>query len=64
MSIQNHSQEVHVARTIENPATGQRLAFLAVGADTDGPLFRGEGTFSPGGRAGVEHHPPAPGRTF
>jgi quercetin dioxygenase-like cupin family protein len=43
---------------IENPVTGQRLSFLICGADSDGQLFRAEGTFRPGGFAGVEHvHP-------
>jgi quercetin dioxygenase-like cupin family protein len=44
--------------TIENPVTGQLLSFLVCGADSDGQLFRAEGTFRPGGFAGVEHvHP-------
>ena len=43
---------------IENPATGQRLTFLATALDTAGEVFRGEGAFPPGGFAGVEHiHP-------
>ncbi len=43
---------------IENPATGQRLTFLATARDTAGEVFRAEGVFPPGGFAGVEHvHP-------
>lgn len=43
---------------IENPATGQRLTFLATARDTAGEVFRAEGAFPPGGFAGVEHiHP-------
>ncbi|HEY8867733.1 MAG TPA: cupin domain-containing protein [Solirubrobacteraceae bacterium] len=43
---------------IENPATGQRLTFLATSRDTAGEVFRAEGAFPPGGFAGVEHiHP-------
>lgn len=43
---------------IENPATLQRLTFLATARDTAGEVFRAEGAFPPGGFAGVEHiHP-------
>jgi mannose-6-phosphate isomerase-like protein (cupin superfamily) len=43
---------------IENPVTGQHLKFLVCGSDSDGELFRAEGTFPPRGFAGVEHvHP-------
>lgn len=43
---------------IENPATGQRLTFLATTSDTSGEIFRAKGAFPPGGFAGVEHiHP-------
>jgi len=43
---------------IENPATGQRLTFLATARDTAGVVFRAEGAFPPGGFAGVKHiHP-------
>lgn len=43
---------------IENPVTGQRMRFLITGAESGGELFRAEGTFPPGGFAGVEHvHP-------
>jgi mannose-6-phosphate isomerase-like protein (cupin superfamily) len=43
---------------IENPATGQRLTFLATARDTAGEVFRAEGAFPPGAFAGVEHiHP-------
>jgi len=45
-------------QTIENPVTGQRLTFLALGRATGDELFRAEGLFPPGGFAGVEHiHP-------
>jgi quercetin dioxygenase-like cupin family protein len=48
----------HAGDEIHNPVTGQRLRFLATAADTEGELFRAEGTFPPGGFAGVEHiHP-------
>ena len=43
---------------IENPATGQRLTFLATARDTAGEVFRAEGAFPPGSFAGVKHiHP-------
>jgi mannose-6-phosphate isomerase-like protein (cupin superfamily) len=43
---------------IENPVTGQRLTFLVTSADSDGRLFAAEGSFPPGGFAGVPHiHP-------
>ncbi len=43
---------------IENPVTGQRLTFLVTAADSDGQLFAAEGSFPPGGFAGVPHiHP-------
>ena len=47
-----------VGDVIENPATGQRLTFLATARDTAGEVFRAEGAFPPGGFAGVAHiHP-------
>ena len=47
-----------VGDVIENPATGQRLTFLATARDTAGEVFRAEGAFPPGGFAGVGHiHP-------
>lgn len=43
---------------IENPVNGQRLRFIATGADTGGSVFRAEGVFRPGGFAGPRHiHP-------
>lgn len=45
-------------QVIKNPVTGQRLQFLLTAAESGGELFRAEGTFPPGGFAGVEHvHP-------
>jgi mannose-6-phosphate isomerase-like protein (cupin superfamily) len=48
----------HAGDEIHNPVTGQRLRFIVTPDDRHGKLFRAEGTFPPGGFAGVEHvHP-------
>ena len=48
----------HAGDVIENPVTGQRLAFLITPAGSDGELFAAEGSFPAGGFAGVSHvHP-------
>lgn len=48
----------HAGDVIDNPVTGQRLAFLVTSSDSDGELFAAEGIFPPGGFAGVPHiHP-------
>ena len=48
----------HVGDVIENPVTGQRLRFLLTAAESAGERFAAEGSFPPGGFAGVPHvHP-------
>lgn len=45
-------------QTIRNPATGERLTWSTVAADTDGRLVMGEMILPPGGSVAAEHvHP-------